>query len=85
MIVVFEGTPEEYRTMLKEVMQEVVDENNARKVAPLSMTDVGEQLGITYKTVRKVMAEMKLTEVYQSDINRILVKYPKYIKKANRE
>lgn len=85
MIVVFEGTPEEYRAMLKEIMQEVVNENNARKVSPLSITEVGEQLGLTYKTVRKVMVEMKLTEVYQSDINRILVKYPKYIKKSKRE
>jgi hypothetical protein len=80
MIVVFDGTPEEYRTLLKETVREVL--NESKRVSPLSITEVCEQLGITYKTVKKVMSEMKLKEVYPSDINRILVQYPKYIKKA---
>lgn len=53
-----------------------------KRESPLSKNDICERLGITYKTVMKILSEMNLTEVYPSDINRILLKYPKYIKKA---
>ena len=57
----------------------------SKKVSPLTYNEACNQLGITNKTLMKVRTEMNLTYIYQSDINRILVKYPKYIKKAKTE
>lgn len=83
MMVVYEGTPDEYRQMLKEVMKEVIQENESKRVSPLTYTEACNQLGITNKTLMKVRKEMNITDnIYQSDILRILAKYPKYIKKA---
>jgi len=82
MIVVFEGTQEQYKDMLKGVIKEVLDENDSKKVSPLSKTQACEQLGITYKTLIKIMEGMKLETIFPSDIDRILLKYPKFIKKA---
>jgi aspartyl-tRNA synthetase len=82
MVIVYEGTPDEYRQMLKDVMKEVIQENESKRVSPLTYTEACNQLGITNKTLMRVRTEMNLTDIYQSDILRILVKYPKYIKKA---
>lgn len=60
--------------------RQIVREN--KRESPMSKNEIGERLGLTYKTVMKIMGEMNLTEVYPSDITRILLKYPKYIKKA---
>lgn len=57
----------------------------SKKVSPLTYTEVQNQLGITNKTLMKVRTEMNLTDIYQSDINRILLRYPKYLKKAKIE
>ena len=70
--------------LLDRIEERQIARDNKRE-SPLSKNDIGERLGLTYKTVMKIMGEMNLTEVYPSDINRILLKYPKYIKKANRE
>lgn len=84
MVIVYDGTPDEYRQMLKDVIKEVIQENESKKVSPLTYTEACNQLGITNKTLKKVRIEMNITDnIYQSDILRILVKYPKYIKKAN--
>jgi len=83
MIVVYEGTPEDFWAEMKGIIKEVIDEMDSKKVSPLSKTEAGLRLGITYKTLMKVMAEMNLTDIYPSDINRILLKYPKYISKSN--
>ena len=56
-----------------------------KKVSPLTYNEACNQLGITNKTLMKVRTEMNLTDIYQSDINRILIRYPKYIKKAKIE
>lgn len=56
----------------------------AKKVSPLSKTQACEQLGITYKTLIKIMEGMKLEKIFPSDIDRILLKHPKYIKKAKK-
>jgi hypothetical protein len=82
MMIAYEGTSDEYRQMLKDVMNEILEQRDAKRVKPLTYTEACEQLGITNKTLMKVRIEMKLTDIYQSDINRILIKYPRYIKKA---
>jgi len=82
MVVIFEGTPEEYWKKIAEVVDQRIQANDSKKVRPLSKTEAGEQLGISYNTLVKIMAEMNLTDIYPSDINRILLRYPKYIKKA---
>ena len=84
MVVVFEGSPEEYKAMLKGLMKEVIEENNSKKVSPLTKVEACEQLGITYNTLVSIMAEMKLDVIFPADIDRILLKYPKYIKKSVR-
>lgn len=85
-IIILQGiTLEQFREELKAIVRAEIAQNEDRKVSPLSKTEAGEQLGITYKTLVKVMDEMNLTDIYPSDIQRILIKYPKYIKKATRE
>lgn len=57
----------------------------SKKVSPLTMVEACRTLGISFPTLQKVKAEMNLTDIYQSDINRILLRYPKYLKKAKIE
>lgn len=84
MVVVFEGTPEEYKAMLKGLMKEVIEEQNSKKVSPLTKVKACDQLGISFNTLVKIMKKMKLDLIFPSDIDRILLKYPKYIKKSVR-
>lgn len=84
MVVVFDGTPEEYKAMLKGLMKEVIQENDSKKVTPLSKVEACEQLGISFNTLTKILREMKIDTIFPSDIDRILFKYPKYIKKSIR-
>lgn len=84
MIIVFDGTPEEYKAMLKETIKEVIQENDSKKVTPLTKVQACEQLGISFNTLSKILKEMKLDNIFPSDIDRILFKYPKYIKKSIR-
>ncbi|MDD4972603.1 MAG: hypothetical protein PHT07_24490 [Paludibacter sp.] len=84
MVVVFEGTPEEYWQKFAEVVDQRIQANDAKKVKPLSKTEACEQLGISYKTLVKIMTEMKIDIIFPADIDRILLKYPKYIKKSIR-
>lgn len=83
MIILYEGTEEQFWNKLREVIREEIQVNDSKKVSPLTYTEACSQLGITNKTLMKVRTEMNLTDIYPSDINRILLKYPKYIKKAN--
>ncbi|MDD2304496.1 MAG: hypothetical protein PHP53_07355 [Prolixibacteraceae bacterium] len=84
-IIILQGiTLEQFREELKAIVRAEIAQNEDRKVSPLSKKEACDQLGITYNTLIKVMSEMNLTDIYPSDINRILLKYPKYIKKAIR-
>lgn len=82
-VVFINGTREDFWSKMKEIVKEVISDNESRKVSPLSKVEACKQLGITYKTLMKVKNEMNLTDIYPSDINRILFKYPKYINKSN--
>lgn len=73
---------EDFQNILRETVREELTANDSKKVAPMSKTEAGRQLGITNKTLNKILKEMNLSEVFPSDINRILFKYPKYIRKA---
>ncbi len=75
-------TMEDFRSMLRETIREEITANDSKKVAPMSKTEACRQLGITNKTLSKILKEMNLSDVFPSDINRILFKYPKYIRKA---
>jgi len=84
-IIILQGiTLDEFRSILKEEIRSEIQANDSKKVRPLSKTEAGEQLGISYNTLVKIMSEMNLIDIYPSDINRILLKYPKYIKKSIR-
>ncbi|MFY9154099.1 MAG: hypothetical protein WAO52_18915 [Prolixibacteraceae bacterium] len=83
MIIIYEGSEQDFWTKLGEVVEKVINANETRKVSPLSKVEACQRLGIAYKTLMKVMQEMNLTDIYPSDINRILLKYPKYINKSN--
>jgi hypothetical protein len=75
-------TMEDFQDILRKIVREEILANDNRKVAPLSKTEACRQLGITSKTLQKVLTEMNLKEVFPADITRILFKYPKYIRKA---
>jgi hypothetical protein len=81
--IILEGlTLEDFQSILRESIREEITANDSKKVAPMSKTEACRQLGITNKTLSKILKEMNLTDVFPSDINRILFKYPKYIRKA---
>ncbi|HAQ20858.1 MAG TPA: hypothetical protein DCR40_16745 [Prolixibacteraceae bacterium] len=81
--IILEGlTLEDFQSILRETVREEITANDSKKVAPMSKTEAGRQLGITNKTLSKILKEMNISEVFPSDINRILFKYPKYIRKA---
>jgi len=82
MIVVFEGSEQDFWTKIGEVVKEVIMANDSKKVSPLSKVEACDQLGISFPTLQKVSKEMNLIDIYPSDINRILLKYPKYINKS---
>lgn len=84
MVVVFDGTPEEYWGRIKDTIREVIQENDSKKVAPLTKVEACEQLGISFNTLTKILREMKIDTIFPADIDRILLKYPKYIKKSIR-
>ena len=83
MIILYEGSEQGFWDKIKEVVRSVLAENESRKVSPLSKVEACTQLGISFPTLQRVCKEMNLKEIYQSDINRILLKYPKYINKSN--
>ena len=72
----------DFQSILRETVREEIAANDNKKVAPMTKSEACRQLGITNKTLQKILTEMNLTDVFPSDINRILFKYPKYIRKA---
>ncbi len=85
-IIILQGiTLDQFREELKAIVRAEIAQNEDQKVSPLSKTEAGKRLGITYKTLIKVMSEMNLTVIFPSDIDRILLKYPQYIKNAQKE
>lgn len=82
MVVVFDGSEQEFWSKMKEIFKEVIEETEAKRVAPLSKAEACRQLGISFPTLQRVCKEMNLSDIFPSDINRILLKYPKYINKS---
>ena len=82
MIILYEGTEQEFWAKFREEVQNVIDANDSKKVSPLSKVEACSQLGISFPTLQRVCKEMNLSDIYPSDINRIFLKYPKYIKRA---
>ena len=82
MIILYEGTEQDFWAKMTEVVEKAINAHESKKVAPLSKVEACAQLGISFPTLQRISKEMGLTDIYPSDINRILLKYPKYIKKA---
>ena len=81
--IILEGLSlEDFQDSLRKIVRDEITANDNKKVAPMTKTEACRQLGITNKTLQKILTEMSLSEVFPSDINRILFKYPKYIRKA---
>ncbi len=81
--IILEGLSlEDFQDSIRKIVRDEITANDNKKVAPMTKTEACRQLGITNKTLQKVLTEMNLSEVFPSDINRILFKYPKYIRKA---
>lgn len=82
-IVVFDGSEQDFWNKMYEVVEKVINDNETRRVAPLSKVEACRQLGISFPTLQRICKEMNLSDIYPSDISRILLKYPKYISKLN--
>ncbi|MDP3641780.1 MAG: hypothetical protein Q8S54_01175 [Bacteroidota bacterium] len=81
--IILEGiTLEDFQSLLRESFRAEISANESKKIAPMTKTEACRRIGITNKTLQKILSEMNLKDVYPSDINRILLKYPKFIKKA---
>lgn len=78
------GTREDFTSLLRQTIKEVIDESESKKVSPLTKVQACEQLGVSFNTLKKIMSEMRIENIFPSDIDRILLKYPKYIKKSIR-
>jgi hypothetical protein len=64
-VVFVNGTSEDFWSKMKEIIKEVIDETEARRVAPLSKVEACRQLGISFPTLQRVCSEMNITEIYQ--------------------
>lgn len=81
--IILEGiTLDDFKSLLQESFRAEISASENKKIAPMTKTEACRRIGITNKTLHKILCEMNLKEVYSSDINRILLKYPKFIKKA---
>lgn len=81
--IILEGISlEDFQNMLRESFRAEISASESKVVVPMTKTEACRRLGITNKTLQKILFEMNLKDVYPSDINRILLKYPKFIKKA---
>jgi glycine cleavage system pyridoxal-binding protein P len=81
--IILEGiTLDDFKSLLQESFRAEISANESKKVAPMTKTEACRRIGITNKTLQKILGEMNMKDVYPSDINRILLKYPKFIKKA---
>ena len=81
--IILEGiTLEDFQSLLRESFRAEISANESKNNAPITKTEACRRLGITSKTLQKILSEMKISDVYSADINRILNKYPKFIKKA---
>ena len=81
--IILEGiTLDDFKSLLQESFRAEISAIESKKVAPMTKTEACRRIGITNKTLQKILSEMNLKDVYPSDINRILLKYPKFIKKA---
>jgi hypothetical protein len=81
--IILEGiTLEDFQSLLRESVRAEISANESKKIAPMTKSEACRRIGITNKTLQKILSEMNLKDVYPSDINRILLKYPKFIKKA---
>ncbi len=81
--IILEGLSlDDFLSLIRESVREEITANDSKKVAPMTKTEACRQLGITNKTLSKILKEMNLSQVFPSDINRILFNYPKYIRKA---
>lgn len=81
-VIFVNGTREEFWSKMKEIVKEVIEETEAKRVAPLSKVEACTRLEISFPTLQRICKEMNLTDIYPSDISRILLKYPKYITKS---
>lgn len=81
--IILEGiTLEDFQSLLRESFRAEISANDSKMNAPLTKTEACRRLGITSKTLQKILVEMNINDVYSSDIKRILLRYPKFIKKA---
>ena len=81
--IILEGiTLDDFKSLLQESFRAEISANESKKIAPMTKTEACRRIGITNKTLQKILGEMNLKDVYPSDIGRILIKYPKFIKKA---
>ena len=83
MLIVYEGTEQDFWIKISEVVEKVISASESKRVTPLTKVEACKRLGISFPTLQRVCKEMNLTDIYPSDINRILLKYPRYINKSN--
>ena len=83
--IILEGISlEEFRAALREDIRAEIKANDSRKIAPLTKQEACRRLGITDKTLGKVLAKMNIDPILPDDIDRILFKFPQYIRKSER-
>lgn len=84
--IILEGiTFDEFREKLREDIRAEIKANDKRKIAPLTKQEACRRLGITDKTLGKVLLEMHIDPILPDDIDRILFRYPQYIRKSERK
>lgn len=73
---------DEFLDKIKETVRAEIAINEEKKVTVINKSEAGRLLGINYRTLQKVLDEMNIKDIYPSDLERILAKYPKYVRKA---
>lgn len=77
--IILEGiTLEDLLSGVKEVVREEIRQADADKLRPITKKECYTKLGITNKTLDKILRKEGITVLYSSDIEKLRLKYPKY-------
>jgi hypothetical protein len=74
----------DFLTKMDELFDQAIKRNDKRKIAPITKQEACRRLGISDKTLGKVLIEMHIDPILPDDIDRILFRFPQYIRKSER-
>ncbi|MGV8092494.1 MAG: hypothetical protein AB2L24_11600 [Mangrovibacterium sp.] len=70
-------TIDELLTMIRKIIREEIQKAENDKTRPVSKSEACRHLNINYRTIIKIMKKEGMTEIYNTDIPKLKLKYHK--------